>query len=157
MKALVSLLLVNTGRREDIRLPDGRHQTYIHYSRTQGGSGAWGARVQAVIGLTPWAPPVSPAERAGSEGREKVLKIDGAFAPRVLRFDSGFAAEGCGGGSAASIYAACRQRWWTPLKMKGVMMIKLGSRPAGEARLYGFPFRGAELQNSSPEGRYLLL
>ena len=53
-------------------------------------------------GLRPWAPPVPPAERAGSEGREKVLKIDGAFAPRVLRFDSGFAAEGCGGGSAAN-------------------------------------------------------
>ena len=28
--------------------------------------------------------------------RKKVLKIDGAFAPRVLRFDSGCAAEGCG-------------------------------------------------------------
>ena len=28
--------------------------------------------------------------------RKKVLKIDGAFAPRVLRFDIGFAAEGCG-------------------------------------------------------------
>ena len=28
-KALVSLSLVNTGRREDIRLSDGRHQTYI--------------------------------------------------------------------------------------------------------------------------------
>ena len=26
----------------------------------------------------------------------RVLKIDGAFAPRVLRFDSGFAAEGGG-------------------------------------------------------------
>ena len=38
------------------------------------------------------------ASRPGSEGREKVLKIDGAFAPRVLRFDSPFGAEGCGGG-----------------------------------------------------------
>ena len=27
----------------------------------------------------------------------KVLKFDGAIAPRVLKFDSGFAAEGCGG------------------------------------------------------------
>ena len=27
----------------------------------------------------------------------RVLKFDGAIAPRVLRFDSGFAAEGCGG------------------------------------------------------------
>ena len=27
----------------------------------------------------------------------KVLKLDGAIAPRVLKFDSGFAAEGCGG------------------------------------------------------------
>jgi len=29
--------------------------------------------------------------------RLRVLKFDGAVAPRVLRFDSGFAAEGCGG------------------------------------------------------------
>ena len=27
---------------------------------------------------------------------KKVLKIDGAFAPRVLRFDIGCVAEGCG-------------------------------------------------------------
>ena len=27
----------------------------------------------------------------------KVLKFDGAIAPRVLKFDSGYAAEGCGG------------------------------------------------------------
>lgn len=27
----------------------------------------------------------------------RVLKFDGAVAPRVLKFDSGFAAEGCGG------------------------------------------------------------
>ena len=29
----------------------------------------------------------------------KVLKFDGAIAPRVLKFDSGYAAEGCGGAS----------------------------------------------------------
>ena len=28
----------------------------------------------------------------------RVQKFDGAIAPRVLKFDSGFAAEGCGGG-----------------------------------------------------------
>ena len=27
----------------------------------------------------------------------RVLKFDGAIAPRVLKFDSGFAADGCGG------------------------------------------------------------
>ena len=27
----------------------------------------------------------------------RVLKFDGAVAPRVLKFDSGYAAEGCGG------------------------------------------------------------
>ena len=27
----------------------------------------------------------------------RVQKFDGAIAPRVLKFDSGFAAEGCGG------------------------------------------------------------
>ena len=29
----------------------------------------------------------------------RVLKFDGAIAPRVLKFDSGYAAEGCGGAS----------------------------------------------------------
>ena len=29
----------------------------------------------------------------------RVLKFDGAIAPKVLKFDSGFAAEGCGGAS----------------------------------------------------------
>jgi hypothetical protein len=30
------------------------------------------------------------------ERERKFLKMDGAFAPKVLRIDSGFAAEGCG-------------------------------------------------------------
>ena len=67
------------------------------YSRKQEGSGASrrpGSMVPA-LRAEPWA---FPTEQAGSEGREKVLKIDGAFAPRVLRFDSPFGAEGCGGG-----------------------------------------------------------
>jgi hypothetical protein len=67
------------------------------YSRKQEGSGASrcpGSMVRS-LRAEPWA---FPTERAGSEGREKVLKIDGAFAPRVLRFDSPFGAEGCGGG-----------------------------------------------------------
>ena len=37
----------------------------------------------------------------GSNGQAltglRVLKFDGAVAPRVLKFDSGYAAEGCGG------------------------------------------------------------
>ena len=71
------------------------------------GRGAFGARVQAAIGLTPLAAPVPPTERAGSEGREKVLKIDGAFAPRVLKFDSGCTAEGYGSAlSGTNINAA---------------------------------------------------
>ena len=55
-------------------------------------------------GLRPWASKVPPTERAGSEGviyaafGGRVLKIDGAFAPRVLKFDSGCTAEGYGGG-----------------------------------------------------------
>lgn len=52
---------------------------------------------KAPPGLHPWVSPVPPAERAGSEGWEKVLKIDGAFAPRVLGFDGPFGPEGCGG------------------------------------------------------------
>ena len=77
------------------------------YSRTKGGSGAFGARGQAAIGLTLLAAPVPPAERAGSEGREKVLKIDGAFAPRVRRFD-GLSGRGLWYRLAAmNINAAC--------------------------------------------------
>ena len=41
-------------------------------------------------------------KQEGSEDK-RVLKIDGALAPKVLRFDSPFRAEGCGGGSAAVI------------------------------------------------------
>jgi hypothetical protein len=33
----------------------------------------------------------------------KVLKFDGAIAPRVLKFDSGSAAEGSGAGGAVGI------------------------------------------------------
>ena len=40
--------------------------------------GEWGRKGQALTGL-------------------RVLKFDGAVAPRVLKFDSGYAAEGCGG------------------------------------------------------------
>ena len=44
----------------------------------------------------------------------KVLKFDGAIAPRVLKFDSGFAAEGCGidaFGVDEYIAASRRQRY----------------------------------------------
>ena len=34
---------------------------------------------------------------SGLGTRVRVLKFDGAIAPRVLKFDSGSAAEGCGG------------------------------------------------------------
>ena len=67
-KALVSLSLVNTGRREDIRLSDGRHQTYIHYSRMQGG-GAFGAQVQGAEGASPLGASGS-VHRAGRTGGE---------------------------------------------------------------------------------------
>ena len=39
---------------------------------------------------------ISPCFDSGDWGM-KVLKFDGAIAPRVLKFDSGYAAEGCGG------------------------------------------------------------
>ena len=38
-----------------------------------------------------------PYNRPGALWGLRVLKFDGAIAPRVLKFDSGFAAEGCGG------------------------------------------------------------
>ena len=54
----------------------------------------------------------------------KVLKFDGAFAPKVLRFDGAFGAEGCGGGFAASkkgarlTAAGCVEGLWFAL-LKG--------------------------------------
>ena len=36
----------------------------------------------------------------------RVLKFDGAVAPKVLKFDSGSAAEGCGGALWTSPYGA---------------------------------------------------
>ena len=85
--------------------PDGRE-----------GSGAFRrpGSIVRVLRTERW---VRPTERAGSEGSFicrclgqrkpynrpgalwglRVLKFDGAIAPRVLKFDSGFAAEGCGG------------------------------------------------------------
>ena len=43
----------------------------------------WGLKVQAPFGQ--------------ALSGLRVLMFDGAIAPRVLKFDSGFAAEGCGG------------------------------------------------------------
>ena len=79
-KALVSLSLVNTGRREDIRLSDGRHQTYIHYSRMQEGSGAFGARVLWFVRFAPdhgLSPQSGPAQRGG----KRFLRLTG-LSPR---------------------------------------------------------------------------
>ena len=73
---------------------DGAGRLYFRKQECSGASRRPGSMVRA-LRAKPWA---FPTERAGSEGREKVLKIDGAFAPRVLRFDSPFGAEGCGGG-----------------------------------------------------------
>ena len=55
---------------------EGEHKVYGRlshgggelYSCTQEGSGAFGAQVQAIIGLTLLMAPVPPTERAGSEG-----------------------------------------------------------------------------------------
>ena len=57
------------------------------YSRTQEGSGAFrcqGSIVRALLAERWVRPGIGFAFRAGSEGWEKVLKIDGAFAPRVV-------------------------------------------------------------------------
>jgi len=44
---------------------------------------------------------ILPSREIVKEGKPlwglRVLKFDGAVAPRVLKFDSGYAAEGCGG------------------------------------------------------------
>ena len=59
-------ILEGTGGQWPQRGEWGRSKS--RYSRKQKGSGAFGARVQAAIGLTPLAAPVPPTERAGSEG-----------------------------------------------------------------------------------------
>ena len=70
----------------------------LYIPESKRGEAPLAPRFKPPPGLRPWASKVPPTERAGSEGREKVLKIDGAFAPKVLKFDSGCAAEGYGGG-----------------------------------------------------------
>ena len=45
----------------------------------------------------------APAHRAGWFRGERVLKMDGAFAPRVLRIDRRFASEGCSGALSGAI------------------------------------------------------
>ena len=123
------------------------------YFRKQEGSGAWGAPVLWSVRFAPnhgLSPQSGPVQRGG----KGFLRLTGLSPRGFLGLTALSGLKVVVAAGAASIYAACRQRWWTPLKMKGAMMIKSRSRPAGEARLYGFSFRGAELQNSSPEGRY---
>ena len=68
------------------------------------------------------------------KARGKVLKIDGAFAPKVLKFDTACGCEGCGGRPAgASINAACGRAplWWlapppSPAKAVGLWMLGNG-------------------------------
>ena len=48
--------------------------------------------------------------------RVRVLKMDGAAAPRVLRFDTAFGREGCGGACGAIINIALRRPWWGSFK-----------------------------------------
>ena len=43
------------------------------------------------------SPVEKPYNRPGALWGLRVLKFDGAIAPRVLKFDSGYAAEGCCG------------------------------------------------------------
>ena len=91
------------------------------------------------------------AHRAGwFRGEEKVLKIDGAFAPRVLRFDSGFAAEGCGiAAFGGDEYICCL--WYR----------KPYNRPGGRGKTSKPPFRAMEMHPYSrcaglpPEGEVL--
>ena len=92
-------------------------------------------------GCLRFRPQSGPVQRGG----KRFLRLTGLSPRGFLGLTAALPLRGVVAAGAVSIYAACRQRWWTPLKMKGAMMIKLGSRPAGEARLYGFPFRGAEL------------
>ena len=87
----------------------------------QEGSGAFGARVQAAIGLAPWAARVPPTERAGSEGSYI----------ESLRWRGGRPA-------GASIIAACRQRplWWLAPPPCPLGSVSLDSQsPCGSLRI----------------------
>ena len=66
----------------------------------------WGLRVDGPLGrrflrglsLTRlWREGCCRAPYGRARASVRVLKFDGAVAPRVLKFDSGSAAEGCGG------------------------------------------------------------
>ena len=64
----------------------------------------------------------------------RVLKFDGAIAPRVLKFDSGSAAEGCGGAYELIEGASLYKTFTTGLSPEGKQ-----TDLAPQARLYGFP------------------
>ena len=63
----------------------------IEDSRRGGKDVAGGGRARQCI------PPLVAGALWTSPAGLRVLKFDGAVAPRVLKFDSGYAAEGCGG------------------------------------------------------------
>ena len=81
---------------------------------------------------------LSPQSGLVQRGGKRFLRLTGLSPRGFLGLTALSGLKVVVAAGAASIYAACRQRWWTPLKMKGAMMIKPRSRPAGEARLYGF-------------------
>ena len=73
----------------------------------------------------------------------RVLRFDGAFAPRGLKFDSGFAAEGCGGRLRRQYY----KTFTTGLRAKG----KQANHAFGVMEMHPYP-RFAGLP---PEGEVL--
>ena len=66
----------------------------------------------------------------------RVLKFDGAIAPRVLKFDSGYAAEGCGG-RLILLKAPSYDKTFTT----GLSPVGKQTDPAPQAWLYGFPLQ----------------
>jgi hypothetical protein len=80
----------------------------------------------------------------------RVLKFDGAAAPRVLRFDTAFGREGCGGACGAIIYRLAAVLVRTPPKDWGSPLFIKPSQPPWRAK-------GKHANRASPVGNAPLL
>ena len=92
----------------------------------------------------------------------RVLKFDGAVAPRVLKFDSGYAAEGCGGAyeliEGASLYktfttALAGEEMHSPL-VAGATTLPGGKHVTGFAGRLQLPYESSSFATPSSRGHY---
>ena len=77
----------------------------------------------------------------------RVLKFDGAVAPRVLKFDSGYAAEGCGIAPwAMSIKSALRDLLSVSCDMINILVISRCAAPPFRLRRTS-PYAGGRIKH----------